>query len=205
MKKIILIILIVCTAGGAWGQAPGTDRFEPQAKRVSFVGTLGLNLGGDELPTDEDANEREENDMKAGDGLSFKLGVIVQPFVQYPDWEIQTTIGWKEVGEFNTDDDDDGDFSTFSRYPLDLMAFYKINKLRCGAGLTYHINPKLEGDKLPSDVDGDFDNALGFVMGVDYLIGNHFLVGANYEIIDYESDTEEANGNNMGVSIGFRF
>ena len=202
MKKIILIIFIVGAAGSAWAQTPDTNRFESESRRFSLVGTLGINLGGDELPTDEDEKESDENDINAGDAFGFKLGVIVQPLAQYPKWEIQTTIGWKGEGKFNTDDNDDGHFS---RYPLDLMAFYKFNKLRCGAGLTYHINPKLEGDNLPSDVDGGFDNALGFVMGVDYLIANHFLIGANYEVIDYESDTEEANGNTLGVFVGFRF
>jgi len=201
MKKIILFILTFCAAGNAWGQEPGPNRFEPGGKRFSFVGTLGLYLGGDVLTTDEDAKKSDENNIRAGDALGVKLGIIVQPFVQYPDWEIQTTIGWKGGGIVSDDDD----YKQFSRYPLDVMAFYKFSKLRCGAGLTYHFNPKLEGDNLPSDVDGDFDNALGFVLGIDYLIANHFLVGANYEIIDYESDTEKADGNSLGVFIGFRF
>ncbi|MGD9212011.1 MAG: outer membrane beta-barrel protein [Desulfobacteraceae bacterium] len=197
MQKTVIIFLVIIFSGSALAQERNINGAETFNKPFSLIGTMGISFGGDEFPSDE---EDDEGHISAGEAFAWKLGVVLQPHMLPPQWEIQVALGWKMEGEY--EDDTDG---IFSRYPIDIMGYYKFNKLRCGAGLTYHLNPKYEGNNVPSNVDGDFDNALGLILGLDYQIGNHFLVGTNYEIIAYESATDTFNGNNLSISLGLRF
>lgn len=183
------------------------------AGEVDLLGTFGWSRGGDTL-TNINAAALEEDDLssddakafRAGNGIAIKLGAVYSPSDEFNDWEVQITFGWKR-SKFSEDDANYSNFDDleFSRFPLDIMGFYRFHILRFGAGLTYHINPVLGGDGLASQVDGNFDNSLGVILGVDIMIRNLFIVGLNYEIIDYRSSTEQVDANNFGLYAGIRF
>lgn len=204
----MIIFLSLILSGTALAEELNNNGVGSTHKRLSFVGMYGVNFGGDKFMTvkveDVSVGDEEkdfEYDIRAGEGFVFKAGLAFEPFIQYPNWEIQTTIGWKARDVLN----EASHKGSFSRYPLDVMGFYKFSKLRCGGGLTYHLNPKLTGDDVPEGIDGNFENALGIILELDYTFFNHLLTGVTYEFIEYESDTDKFEGNNVGAFIGFRF
>lgn len=198
MKYIVFIFLGIIYSTTALAQPP------------DLIGTLGFGYGGDELIADSSEEDWElESGIHAGGASSIKLGMTFLPLDSSPNFELQVTLGWKAESLhdylpgifhiFNAGD------ARFARYPVDVIAFYNFHTLRCGTGLTYHINPKLSGGKVPSELDGDFDNAFGGMLQVDYLLRNLYLVGINYEIIKYKSATGSYNGNNISMFMGIRF
>jgi len=64
----------------------------------------------------------------------------------------EITLSWKE-GIINASNGD----ITFMRYPVDVLVFYNMEKVRFGGGATYHLNPKLRatgaGKVYASDTD----------------------------------------------------
>ena len=72
------------------------------------------------------------------------------------------------------------------------MQYYLVNeRFRAGAGLTYHLGPELDVD-VPTGFGGrltgteEADDALGFMVAVDYVVNARVEVGARATQIDYE-------------------
>ncbi len=219
-QKLNLLSLIFLSIFFANAEAAG---------QVDVIGVIGLNGGGDTLMTvkddeaDEEDNEKwnsELLDIRAGSYLTLKLGMVYSPSndspksqdIDFQKWEIQTTLGWevnnidnRRVGSNYNIDEGSTSHARFSSYPIDIIGFRKFHILRIGAGVSYHLNPKLEGNKLPVGLDGNFDNALGIIFEIDCLIRNLFLVGLTYEIVEYQSSSDTFSGNSLGAFAGIRF
>lgn len=194
------------------------------AGQVDIIGIIGLNGGGDTMVSLDDEDEGNEwdsiSDVRAGSYLTLKLGMIYSPSIDSPKaqdidfqkWEIQASLGWqvnnidnRRIGNHYNIDEGSDSHTKFSNYPIDIIGFYKFHILRLGAGLSYHLNPGLESDELPPGLDGNFDNALGVIFEIDYLIRNLFLVGLTYEIVEYQNSSKTFSGNNLGAFVGIRF
>lgn len=103
------------------------------------------------------------------------------------------TLNWK----YTSISADNGDIE-FTRFPLDALLFYNFPKARIGAGVTYHLNPELDGSGVASPLNVEFDNALGFLAQIDWRIAEKVAVGARYTVLDYDATngggTVESNG-----------
>ncbi|MBU0991067.1 MAG: hypothetical protein KJ737_01125 [Proteobacteria bacterium] len=85
------------------------------------------------------------------------------------------------------------------------MQFFRSDKIRFGAGISYHISPSINGSGFASDADFDFDNALGFVFEVDYLFST-VSVGGRYSMIEYSGDyTKDIDGSSFDLIVSVRF
>ncbi len=172
----------------------------------NFVGSMSITFGGDELIEVEVENDffgDENEDIKAGESAAFALGGAYQ-FYDVP-LQLQATIGYHTDGIFA----DNGDVD-FSRKPLELLAFYSVNKHRFGAGITHHFDPEFEVDfdfQRPYGVD--FKDATGFVLQYDYRVASFLALGARLVNIDYEPENRfrgpDVEGDHVGLLITFLF
>lgn len=182
-----------------------------EGKTVNWVMGFGLTYGGEKLAetkVEYDGNTIDE-DLRGGDLITFAAGLVT--YLPRREWSFQTTIGY-HLDEVSADNGD----IRFERYPLEFIPFYNSGNHRVGAGLSYHLSPKLN----LKDIGGPkvaFDNALGWLVEYDYsFVGwskSGLLVGVRYLWIDYEIDKingtpasgENINGNHVGVHADFIF
>lgn len=171
------------------------------AADVNGVFKLGYDSGGDTLTTALFTDGHTAN-IKANEGFSIGGGVRMA----YPEKHLDTeiTIAWKQESINATNGDID-----FTRYPLELLVFYNLNTWRVGGGLTHHLNPKVSSSGAGTAFigSGNYDNATGFVLQVDFLSGKQMAIGLRYTSIDYkpEGGGTSAKGDGVGFSLGFYF
>lgn len=156
----------------------------------------GLEFGGEKIASTTSGESFHANEL-------FSLGGGASYLTDAKNIEVQVTLAWK-YGNLNASD---GSIK-FTRYPLDALVFYRMNKFRFGGGLTYHLNPKLSADGVAAPLDGfKFDNALGLVLQADYLLTEQASIGLRYTNLSYKpkggGDSLSSNGG--GVMFGYRF
>lgn len=157
----------------------------------------GVHFGGDDIITATFTNGDTEK-IKGGEllSLSVGLGMDVQE-----NLEARLMAGIK----FDTINAENGGVD-FYRYPLEALLMYKAaEKVYLGGGLSYHLNPKISADGIATGSNIDFDNALGFVIEMDYVLSNGGYLGIKFTSIDYEAFGQSASGNSIGGLLGFRF
>ena len=66
--------------------------------------------------------------------------------------------------------------------------FLPVPRVRFGGGLTYHINPRLEGGGSAGGLDVDFKNALGAVLQADSRVNQMIGVGARFTMLEYDAE-----------------
>ncbi len=203
MKKVCVAICMVIklTVGaGNVSAEPAKISKQEEKKPVRLVCQLGISSGGEKLATATFDNGEDES-IRAGGLFSASVGVIVNPFsTMNKKLETQLSVGYKQ----DSTSAENGDI-TFSRVPLEVIQFYRFDNFRIGAGLTYHINPTLDGDGFAGDLHAKFDDALGFVVEADYFFGYRGFVGIKTTIIDYEIGGYEVEGNSYGLVLGAIF
>ena len=148
------------------------------------------------------------SEIKAGEGFYINAGAFID-FSAIP-MELLVQVGW-----FYTSDNVDGWDASFIRYPVDLIAYYKITKNnRIGAGFTYHINNKYEDD-FGWETSVEFKNALGEVIDYTYKLES-FKIFLRYTFITYEADSVdigrysfhpdyEVEGNSFALGLSWTF
>jgi hypothetical protein len=160
----------------------------------------GIDLGGDRI-VDVGFTDGSRDSIKANEGFYFGGGASIVN--DAGTIEVELSLSYKTAAV--TGDNGDVDFG---RFPLEALVFYRLEKFRLGGGLTYHVDPKLDGSGILSSVNLDFDNALGLVVQGDYRFGEHVTLGLRYTSIKYEASapfTATYKGNGLGVSFGYRF
>jgi len=185
LKKIVIILPLLLT-------------FSHSTPRPLLQ--FGFESGGDELIT-IDHDYQADYKIDAGDGFRFELGMAIEDRLN--EMEIQFLAGYK----FDSDSADNGSIS-WSMIPLTALGFVKIPQWKFGGGLTYHINPELDGSFGSEDVRYEFKNALGGVLQIQYEPIDAFALGLRATFIDYklESDnSQSANGNSIGFIGTFKF
>ena len=161
---------------------------------------LAYDVGGDELVTIEHDYERDYT-IKAGDGLSFEAGIAVNNPMS--NLEFQFLVGYK------TDSDSayNGEIE-WSTVPLTALALVKSHGWKFGGGVTYHINPKLDGKFSNDTINYNFDNAIGVVAQIQYSPIDMFAIGIRTTFIEYElknRPSNRADGISIGVVGTFKF
>ncbi len=172
-----------------------------EARGVEWVAQVGLDFGGDEIAS-VIYSDGSDQTINAGGMLQFGGGILIDTMANSNIYQTQLTINWK----FDSSNASNGDVS-WDRYPLELMQFYNTDLLRIGGGLTYHLSPSLTTSGFASGNDLDFDNALGFVMEVDYKFSEKGFVGARLTSIEYQlsNSSETIDGSSFGITLGGYF
>ena len=173
-----------------------------------FIGA-GLTGGGEDLATVEveysgSNNNSNNRDISSGGLLSLTGGVIISP---NPAFDLQASFGMHSDDVFAG-----GDSVSFTRWPVELLAFGKWGNNRLGGGISYHINPELDLEDVNRPVF-EFENAPGLVAEYGYSLngwGNGGLVlGARFMFIEYELeavDNSPAKNNDVdGSHVGVNF
>ena len=169
-----------------------------------FLVRLAFESGGDRLGRVEFEGGDSES-IKAGGEVHVEAG-LRRGFAG-PAWETDLSVGYKS----DSANASNGDFA-FTRVTLNAMQYYLVNdRVRVGAGLTYHLGPELDVD-VPSGVgrvtrSDEADDALGFMVGVDYVVTNRVELGARATRIDYEfADVgRKLSGESVGAYLTYRF
>lgn len=167
---------------------------------------VGFDFGGDTLAT-VTFTDGSTQSIKANQGYYFGVGASII-LGDSRDLEVEGAVSYKEDVITATNGE-----VTFSRVPLDALVFYRFPQhIRVGGGLTYHLNPKVSGSGLASNLNLGFDDALGWVLQAEYLLPPYsprtpkMTVGARYTVIDYKTSTgatAKSNGVGITFSIGF--
>jgi hypothetical protein len=169
------------------------------AADVKMFGKAGIDLGGDTLVrvVFEDGDTQ---DIDSNNGLFLGGGVSIRNDAKTFETEIALTY------KFQTISADNGEL-TWSRVPVDVLAFYLAEHVRVGGGLTYHMSPKLDGDGVVSGISGEFENSLGYLVQVDWRINESMSVGGRFTFLSYtiEGSSEKAQSNGLGVVFSGRF
>jgi hypothetical protein len=158
---------------------------------------INYDAGGDDIATVV-FTDGSSSTLSANEGLHFYVGKNFANGVDSP-WHTHASIGYK-TGSVNATN---GDLS-WSSWPLEVMEFYNMEKVRFGGGLVYQLNPKAEGSGFASGLNLELDNALGFVLQFEYRLTpaaqNGMALGLRYTNISYSSInlTSEVNGSTIG-------
>lgn len=171
-----------------------------QAAEIRPLVKAGVDFGGDTMVTAAFSDGFTE-EVRANDGFYIGGGAVIIDNAR--NMEYHLTLAYK----FASVDGTDGDIE-WSRIPLEALAFYRFSRVRLGGGLTYHINPRLEGDGSAGGLDVDFKNALGVVLQADWRVNQMIGVGARYTILEYDAEGAffgSAKSNGVGVTLSINF
>lgn len=171
-----------------------------QAADVRPLIKTGLDFGGETMVNVLFANG-ETQKVRGNEG--FYLGGGAAIINDAKDWEYHITLAYKMAFI----DAENGDVD-WTRIPFEALAFYRLQRVRFGGGLTYHLNPRLEGSGVVGGLDVKFKNALGVVLQVDWRITENIALGGRFTAIEYEAKsggvgTAEANGVGVAFSMSF--
>lgn len=189
-EAAVLAVVLGAIPGGAISWPAHAGELQGLAK-------TGLDFGGDELQTVTFVDGSTES-IKANEGfyLAGGIGYVSSDLTV----ESQLTLGWKYTSITGSN----GDLS-FTRYPLEALAFYAGESFRLGGGLTYHLNPKLDGGGVLAGMGRDLDNALGLLAQVDYRLGDSLAVGARYTFLEYARDGGDVRADGFGLTLTGNF
>ena len=197
LKKISLLTLLTLASINA------SDDLKP-------ILQMGYDFGGTTLATVEHDGYYESsiNKIRAGQGLSFEAGAVIDS----PNLELQFLIGYK----FDNESASNGDV-TWDIIPFTALAMFKSHRWKFGGGLTYHLNPALNGsfkgydgngDYFHDEADDEYENAFGAVAQMQYRLTNNFSMGLKGTFIEYKlkkDNTITAKGNAIGVNFSYIF
>ena len=188
MKRVLLLLALAWPAHTlAWDVRP--------------VLRAGYDFGGDAIAEVVFTNGDRET-IRANEGFYFGAGASA--LNEARTMEVELSGNFKVGGVSGSNGDVD-----WRRFPLEALWFYRLEKVRLGGGLTYHVNPKLDGSGVVGGLDLKFKNALGIVLQGDWRFGEHVTLGLRYTSIEYEvkggGASGKAKGNGLGVSAGYRF
>ena len=174
---------------------------------------IGYDFAGETLATVEEYdyyNGYETSKIRAGQGLSLEVGAVIENNTK--DFEAQFLVGYK------SDDESTNNGSvSWDRIPFTALAMLKNNRWKIGGGVTYHLNPKLNGSFSGYDnngkyfndsVDDSYENALGGIVQVQYQMSNNIAFGLKGTFIEYKLKSNPsivANGNSIGLNFSYAF
>jgi hypothetical protein len=92
---------------------------------------------------------------------------------------------------------------TFTRYPVDLLALYNIGNQHLGFGLTYHADPKLNGNGHVPDVV--FKDPVGLVLEYQYRIFGFRYTNIRYKVDGACTGRCSYDGSTLGFFFNFVF
>lgn len=124
------------------------------------------------------------DDVNLGDGKYIALGM---EWGNETNWKARGSIGIKQdTGNIRGVDYD------FHVIPLDILAIYDSGLLEFGAGMTFHINPELDGVfREIGNPDGGVETQLTSTIGLlgQVAVGfEDFNLGARLTLVEYDNN-----------------
>ncbi len=171
-----------------------------QAADIRPLIKAGIDVGGETIVTAVFTDGDTEK-IRANEGVYFGGGAAIINDAR--DMEFHVTLAYK----FALIDADNGDIE-WTRWPVEAIAFYRWPRVRAGAGLAYHVNPRLEGDGVVNGLDVKFRNALGGIVQVDWRITETIAVGGRLTFLEYEAKspaTGKSRSNGFGATFSMNF
>ena len=187
LKSFGAVALVIAAAGSLGSHAV----------EVKPVMKGGADFGGETIATATFSNGSTES-IKANEGAYLGGGASI--LLDSKDIEIETTLSYK----YTSITASNGDI-TWTRFPLEVLAFYRMPKFRLGGGLTYHLSPKLKASGAAGNFNVTVDDAAGAVVQADYFLTRKFTLGGRYTILEYKANGIPAKSNGVGVTLGFIF
>ena len=192
MKKLFIGAALSLVATCAVHAADGASPFR-------FVLGGGLTLGGDTL-TSVPFTDGSTRSVKAGSifaiygGAEYRLGTAVS---------LQATVGYQ------VDDATGSNGSVrFSRYPVDLLAYYHVNdqfRLGGGAQLVNSARLSTSGAGSAFAANTSYDSTTGVVIEGEYLFNPKmgFKVRAVSEKFKQTGTNNSVSGNHLGLLFNY--
>jgi hypothetical protein len=169
------------------------DDYQPGT--THFTVDVGVLFGGDKL-----AERRYvlggTDSIYAGKGLLADFGLL-HDFAD-SDWAFKGTVGLQSGFSAGLGSD-----ITFTRYPVDLLALYNIGNQHLGFGLTYHADPKLNGNGHVPDVV--FKDPVGLVLEYQYRIFGFRYTNIRYKVDGACTGRCSYDGSTLGFFFNFVF
>ena len=188
-------LLLAAACGGSLAASQVSN-----ASEIRPLLNAGFDFGGDTMVRAVFVDGSTET-IKANEGVYLGGGAAI--LSDQRDWEFHLTLAYK----FTMIDAANGDVE-WTRFPLEALAFYRLQKVRFGGGLAYHLNPKLEGSGVVGGLNVKFKNAAGAVLQADWLVTDALALGLRYTAIEYDAKgafTGSAKSNGLGVTFSWRF
>ena len=198
IKKISLITLL-------------TFSFLNASESLKPILQMGYDFGGTTLARveHEGSYSSSVNKIRAGQGLSFEGGAVLDT----RNMELQFLVGYK----FDEESASNGDV-TWDVIPFTALVMMKTPyNWNFGGGVTYHLNPKIDGSFSGDDRDGnhfndnihdEYEDAIGGVVQIEYMATENFRIGIKGTFIEYkqkDDNTIKARGNSVGINLSYRF
>lgn len=178
------------------------DRLPDTAPRMVLTG--GISFGGDDLATVK--YKHGKDNLEAGGGLYLGAGIEF-PMIPH-QMALRTSVGY----QFDSVDADNGKAS-FDRVPWDVLVLLGASPYRLGIGATYHTDTHYEyRDSYGTNIDADFDDALGLVLALEMELAPTFSMTLRYTDIEYDQSNplpgqqaKTIDGSGAGITANFNF
>lgn len=170
---------------------------------VKPVFSLGYDFGGDDIFTAELSSGSSTNTetISTADGLYIEGGLALSDPDGLENFSTELTFGYK----FDSIVAENADI-TMGRFYVNVIGNLTQDKVTFGAGLTYHITPKLSGDGDANFVDAEFESAAGIILQAGYNINETSTIGLRGTFIDYETNFgEEFDASSVGLYWSVKF
>lgn len=199
VKSIFLAFFLLAQClflSHSFAETTQTETVYPGLRGIAL---LAGSTGGDKL-VGIDYENGETTKIKAGDGGMLAIGALWT----HKKIELQSTVGYYADSAPGSNGD-----ASFTRLPIELMAFWRYKQFRIGGGITHHFNPKLK-----IDFDGNSDNATVkfnhanvLIIQADYYYSDQFGVGLKLTDIEYKTrqSDQKFNGDSIGVVGSYLF
>ena len=194
LKRLLVLTGLLC-AGSCAQADPGY--------KYGVVFGFGYTFGGSSLGSLH-YTDGQTQPFKLGGTYLVKVGEEWR-LTNYPV-DLQATLGY----HLEQDHSDNSDV-TFSRFPLEWMAYWRLPEgWRVGAGLRYQVAGKfhqsIAGTDYPS---GKFANKFGYTIETEYFFFKSASVAVRYVVqpleMTYEGSMYKVSGNHMGALVNLYF
>ena len=169
---------------------------------------MGYDFGGKTLAT---VNHEYEgiNKIRAGQGLNFDVGAVIDD--PNGNLQLQFLVGYR----FDREDASNGHV-TWDVIPFTALAMFKSQRWKFGGGVTYHLNPSLEGSfsgyengkYFKDSVDDEYESAFGGIAQIQYMATDSLAIGIKGTFIEYKLKSDPnyiAQGNSVGINFSYMF
>ncbi len=170
----------------------GAGEVVPQ-KDFRFVLGGGYTFGGEKIVT-MTYSDGSTKSITAGGSYIVHAGV---DYRMNEDFYLQGTVAY----HFDVVSARNGDV-TFSRIPLEMMAYYHTNgAVRLGGGMRYVTGTKIEGTGIASTLNATLGNTFGIVIEGEYMVSPELGVKLRYVSERYKPDGSSTtfNGSHIGI------
>lgn len=171
----------------------------PVASRAVDVRPMlkaGYDVGGDTVVTAV-FTDGSTKSIKANEGFYFGGGASILSDSKDIETEVSLSYKFASINASNGSID-------WTRFPLDVLVFYRLPQFRLGGGLTYHLSPKLSGSGPAGNINTKFDDSLGYVLQADYLL-QKITLGLRYTSLEYKVGGASVKSDGVGITFGVSF